>query len=630
MPRAPQTRRIRLKPANPFDLIRLLARSQHDPRKAVAELVQNSLDAEATRIDLTWFSERGLRALRVWDDGRGVFPDLLREEALRRIATTIGHSYKRSLTPAERQRLMALGQYGIGLLGFWAVGGTMEIRSRVSGSEAWTLRLHEDSPDAELGRARARRLDEAATFTEVTILGVHEGAERQIRPGRLHAYLAAELRGQLLARTAAVRIHDRVARGRSMKEFAVRPRRFRGRLLRELAELPVPGRDPARVEVYLLDPEDDPGRVSLACGGTTVLDDVAGADGSGTSRAPWDSGRLEGVVDFPELSVAPGTRRGFAHDGAALAFLDALRGLEIALAGALAADDHRRGEEQDRNLAREIRRVFRPMARLLPEYELFDIRGRGEPGGRVAADGGSPGAAPPAAGGEPLAPGEEGEPLPEAAHPGGPALFPPGPLASLRIRPSLVRLPPGGRRTFRASALDADGRPAAGAVEFTWTLLGPGILGERGDRADYEAPEEPVEARILVRAVQGEVRAEAEARILVVDSPAAAPGAEGIPEPLPVHDPGGPWRSRLRDGAWEYNTAHRDYAEAAAEESRRLRYLVHLFAKEIVLRNFGRPGDGPTLERMVEVLTHMGDVRPRGRAPAVRPAEGGAPAGAAP
>jgi hypothetical protein len=36
---------LKLKPADPFDLIRCPARSQSDPRKAVAELVQNSVDA---------------------------------------------------------------------------------------------------------------------------------------------------------------------------------------------------------------------------------------------------------------------------------------------------------------------------------------------------------------------------------------------------------------------------------------------------------------------------------------------------------------------------------------------------------------------------------------------------------
>jgi len=46
MSKAP-ARTLVLRPADPFDLIRWLARSQSDPRKAVAELVQNSIDAHA-------------------------------------------------------------------------------------------------------------------------------------------------------------------------------------------------------------------------------------------------------------------------------------------------------------------------------------------------------------------------------------------------------------------------------------------------------------------------------------------------------------------------------------------------------------------------------------------------------
>ncbi len=66
-PSTPQ--RVRLRPENPFDLIRLLARSQTDPRKAVAELVQNSLDANAREVEISWFNEAGQRVLRVFDDG---------------------------------------------------------------------------------------------------------------------------------------------------------------------------------------------------------------------------------------------------------------------------------------------------------------------------------------------------------------------------------------------------------------------------------------------------------------------------------------------------------------------------------------------------------------------------------
>src|SRR5438309_9122852 len=95
-------RTLVLRPADPFDLIRWLARSQSDPRKAVAELVQNSIDADARHIVVSRRRLRGGPALTVRDDGEGVLPGLGREEALRYIATNIGSSRKRSLSPARR------------------------------------------------------------------------------------------------------------------------------------------------------------------------------------------------------------------------------------------------------------------------------------------------------------------------------------------------------------------------------------------------------------------------------------------------------------------------------------------------------------------------------------------------
>src|SRR3990172_7424939 len=160
--------KVRLRPANPFDLIRLIAHSQSDPRKAVAELVQNSCDAEARTIVVTRQRRRGEVILSECDDGHGVFPDLDRPEALRRIATNIGHSLKRNLSPAERQQQMMLGKYGIGILGFWCVGRELEMRTRVNGSEVWQLRLVRDEPVAEVRRLRQPRIPfEGETWTDV-------------------------------------------------------------------------------------------------------------------------------------------------------------------------------------------------------------------------------------------------------------------------------------------------------------------------------------------------------------------------------------------------------------------------------------------------------------------------------
>src|SRR5690349_4902508 len=73
--------RFKLQPADPFDLIRWLARSQSDARKAVAELVQNSIDARAKTIRIERRRLRNAPALVIWDDGEGVLPALGREEA---------------------------------------------------------------------------------------------------------------------------------------------------------------------------------------------------------------------------------------------------------------------------------------------------------------------------------------------------------------------------------------------------------------------------------------------------------------------------------------------------------------------------------------------------------------------
>src|SRR5215813_4766654 len=166
MPRERARTTVRLQPADPFDLIRWLARTQSDPRKAVAELVQNAIDAKARTILVERRRLRGAAALRIRDDGEGVLPELGREEALRHIATHIGYSHKRKLSPRERHEQVVAGKYGVGLLGFWAIGHRMEIRSRVRGSPLWILRLTEDEQRAEV-MEQPVPIDADATFTEV-------------------------------------------------------------------------------------------------------------------------------------------------------------------------------------------------------------------------------------------------------------------------------------------------------------------------------------------------------------------------------------------------------------------------------------------------------------------------------
>jgi hypothetical protein len=82
----------------------------------------------------------------------------------------------------------------------------------------------------------------------------------------------------------------------------------------------------------------------------------------------------------------------------------------------------------------------------------------------------------------------------------------------------------------------------------------------------------------------------------------------GIPEPVEVKDPAGRWRSRVREGKWEFNGSHPDYLMVAAESTKRFRYLAMLLSKELVVRQVGGgPQEDRLLESLVEILTAIED-----------------------
>jgi hypothetical protein len=377
----------RLRAADPFELIRWLARSQPDPRKALAELVQNSIDAGARHITISRVRERGVTALHIRDDGEGVIPELERNEALTYIATHVGHSRKRNLTPDQRRELMMQGKYGIGLLGFWAIGQQLEIRSALDGQPPHVLRLFEDSPRYEIERLRSR-LALGDRYTEVVIRALHRPAFLSLNARRIADYLAAELRGQLLARDITIVVHDRGARGHAPKSLEVQPTRFSGLRLPLPDQIDVPGYGPLRVELYIVSASDDsPAGVSVSCGGTVVYDSITQFEVTDLNRAPWNDLRLSGLIEFADFQVPPGTRRGVMPDQAALAFAGALQELEPQITAQLDAIEAKAVAALDAELLRQLARAFRDLPRLAPEYDLFAVRAADGGGGRSGATG---------------------------------------------------------------------------------------------------------------------------------------------------------------------------------------------------------------------------------------------------
>ncbi len=596
----------RLRVHDPFDLIRWLALSQPDPRKALAELVQNSLDAGARHIRITRVRENRRPCLRIMDDGEGVIPEMDRAEALKYIATHIGHSRKRSLSPKQRLELMTQGQYGIGLLGFWSLGEMLEMRTSMPGQKPYRLVLQKDRPEFEIGKLYGRlAFDER--WTEVVVSGLNREAETALGARRAADYLASELRGQLLARDVALVMEDKMARGRAPKFVAVKPPRFLGERLEGLGPVQVPGHPPIRMEIYLLGEEtedSEPRGIGLYVVGTMAAERFEDLAALTLDHPPWTDRRLTGLVDFPGLQVAPGSRRGVIPNESAAAFAEALLGVEPLLNKILEARERERAEKLDKNLIRDLQRAFRDFYRHRPRYSMLPTRSGND------ADGGPAGTETDTdqkGGDQALTRSALKDTLPEPPPPQE-ELFPPGPLEHVEIMPSRLRVECGGTRSVRAKATDAAGRPlqAPGAsVQFSWELWGHiGSLSEgQGEPGQvlFIASEKPVEGILSVLAKSEDRQVSAAVPVEVLVSLAAGPSDEGIPEPELVDHPGAPWRSRLLDGRWQVNSGHPDYKANSKRPALKLRYLAFLFAKEVVLRSSQDPRLESPLEQVVEV-----------------------------
>ena len=63
--------RGKLRIGDDWNAITIIALSQSNPLKAVAEFVENSIDAGATKIDIIRGREKGEAYLRIKDNGRG-------------------------------------------------------------------------------------------------------------------------------------------------------------------------------------------------------------------------------------------------------------------------------------------------------------------------------------------------------------------------------------------------------------------------------------------------------------------------------------------------------------------------------------------------------------------------------
>jgi len=589
----------KLRIGDDWNAITIIALSQQNPLKAVAEFVENAIDAGAQRVTVLRGKERGRHFLVVSDDGAGVRRGDDGAPDFRYVATHVCDSVKRRLK-AEGLRGVQ-GEFGIGLLSFWTVGQELVMSSAGADGHVYEMRMQKGDPSYRITR-RASLAPQPGTSLKIQPLlpGI-----RQLSGDKIQWYLASELRERIRATGVRVEVIDRQAR----KHFLVEPRQFAGQLLHKLPAVQNPRGD-AYVELYFGEPAGD-NAVGLYRNGTRVLASLTELDDF--ARPPWSEGYLQGIIDVPYLTLTPATRTGVIHDENYQAFVTSTALLAEHLSELIAAQRRAEEERATKDTLRSIQRAFREAMLALPseEYDWFDVPIRQS----APATAGTGDVAPDFTAGAAANPlGTEDAPIVE---PKQRSFFEyPGPLHSVRITPAACTLAVRTSRTLRAIARDASRRNVDAETAYLWRVLdGAGSLAnETAEVVTVNADEEPCLLRIGVAATQGTTTCEAEALVTVTDSILGEPmeSADGRDRPghrhgLPgytlEHAPGKLWRSRYEAerNLIVVNSGHRDFVWAARGKTLKLRYLVRLYAKEMVQKNFpGLPAD-QLLERLIEL-----------------------------
>jgi hypothetical protein len=434
--------------------------------------------------------------------------------------------------------------------------------------------------------------------TELRISPLLEGI-RTLSGEKIQWYLASELRDRIRDSKARVTVIDKLAR----KQFEVEPRQFEGRLLHQLPPIRTPFGD-AYAELYLAEPADS-ARVALTRVGTRVIEDLSTLPG--LERAPWFSRYVQGLIDVPFLNLTPGTRNGIIQDERYAGFIDALAPLESHVQGLIEEQQRAEEEQASQQSLKTIQKAFHEAMLALPreEYDWFDIQGRGRQEGGTA--GGRAGVPPGSDWAEPLRGVAESGPR----EPPQREFFEyAGALFGVVISPAASTTPLNDKRKLKALPRDRSRRRVTEDLTFAWTLVEGGgtLVGVADQEVEYQASVVPGLTRLRVTVRQRAVTVTADALITVTDSlettmnPAPSTG-RGLPGYTFERAAGELWRCRFdaERNIIVVNSGHRDFVFATRNRALQLRYLVRLYVKELVLKNFaGLPAE-QLLERMIEL-----------------------------
>jgi len=584
----------RLRIGNDWNAITIIALSQNNPLKAIAEFVENSIDAQARHVTIIRGKEHDHQYLKVIDDGQGIpcaedgMPDF------KYVATHICDSLKRRLKQEGVGNIQ--GEFGIGLLSFWTVGHELMIISSGRDGKAYQMEMKKGMPGyVVIPRPRLLLVKGTQLIISRLLAGI-----RNLNGEKIQHYLASELRDRIRHSGVKIRIIDRTSR----LELNVEPRQYEGQLIHDLPQINTPFGD-VYVELYLTERNSE-NCISLFRSGTRVLPNITVLDLF--KCEPWSSGYFQGVIDVPFLHLTPGTRDGIIQDEHFAVFCDSLINLKERLNAIVSEQSKAEEERMSESILRSVQKAFLNAMLSLPreEYDWFDMPEKST--SRTSS----------VEGAENYSLILEGEHHSERKQAAQKEFFEvAGPLFSARIQPGSAILPVNTTKTFRAVGLDRSRRQIEQNLSYEWAIIeGKGQLDRKnGEFVIFSAPDEPALCKLKVAIRQLETVCEAESIITIVDSLLKAPvennefSKKGLPSYTLESAVGQMWRSRYDEkrNIIIINSGHRDFIYAGKERMRKLRYISRLFAKELVLHNFvGEPPE-QLLEHLLELSMYTED-----------------------
>ncbi|MGA8181639.1 MAG: ATP-binding protein, partial [Desulfobacterales bacterium] len=368
MAQSPRKRRKKKTPAGKlriadhWNAISIIANSQSNPLKAVAEFVENSIDARARHIVITRGKKKDEFYLKVSDDGEGIPKDEQGLPDFRHVATHICDSVKRRLKAEGAEGIQ--GEFGIGLLSFWTIGQALAMTCCGTDGNTYEMTMARNSPEFEVSK---KRILIPFKGTDLTVYPLLPGL-RSLSGEKIQRYLASELRDRIKNSGAKIKVVDRTGRA----EYIVVPRQFSGRLIHnQHPETTIWG--DIYLELYLSDP-GPANQVGLYRRGTRILPSITDLDQF--QKEPWSAGYLQGIIDATFVNLTPGTRQGIIRDERFDAFCTAMAPVETYLKQVI--EDQRRAEEErsSRKILRKVQRALKEAFLRLPqeEYDWFDIQ----------------------------------------------------------------------------------------------------------------------------------------------------------------------------------------------------------------------------------------------------------------